>query len=141
MKPADRNRSCSCSAGDAFPPVQEICYKITGCAIDILNTLGPGLDAGVYAECLKIEMDKRGIAYRQNCVFPLFYGGGKVGEVVVPFIVGGRLIAECFSSDAFNETDHSQFVSYLRAAELPMALLLNFQYGKLQWKKILSEKI
>lgn len=121
--------------------LQEICYKITGCAIDILNTIGPGLPVDVYSACLEIEMEKRGIAYRKDCAFPLTYGGRKVGEIVAPFVVDARLLTACFSTEAFNETDHSRFVSLLRAAELPMALLLNFQFGKLQWKKILSEKI
>lgn len=122
------------------PLLQEICYKITGCAIDILNSIGPGLPDDVYSACLRIEMDKRGIPYRRDCSRPLIYGGETVGDVRVPFVVSERLAVACFATDVFNETDHSRFISCLRALDLPMALLLNFQFGKLQWKKISSDR-
>lgn len=138
MKPEKTTTPRSGSADAAT--LQELCYKITGCAIDILNSLGPGLPADVYSACLKIEMDKRGIAYCSDCSRPLIYGGETVGDVRVPFVVAERLAVACFSSDVFNETDHSRFISCLRALDLPMALLLNFQFGKLQWKKISSER-
>ena len=118
--------------------LQEACYKITGCAIDILNTLGPGLSAEVYETCMKIEMGRRGIAYESDCRRPITYAGETVGEARVPFVVAGRLVVACIVSEAFNETDHSRFLGCLRAFGLPMALLLNFQFGKLQWKKILA---
>ncbi|MBQ6705282.1 MAG: GxxExxY protein [Opitutales bacterium] len=116
--------------------LQETCYKITGCAIDILNALGPGLKESVYSACLKIEMDKRGIAYQSDCVCPLIYEDTQVGEVSVPFVVEGRLVVACVVSEHFNETDYSRYISCLRALDLSMALLLNFQFGKLQWRKI-----
>jgi GxxExxY protein len=116
--------------------LQETCYKITGCAIDILNALGPGLSENIYSECLKIEMDKRNIAYYSDCACPLIYAQRKVGEVSVPFVVEDRLVVACVVSEHFNETDYSRYISCLRALGLPMALLLNFQFGKLQWRKI-----
>lgn len=120
--------------------IQEACYRITGCAIDILNTLGPGLPEDVYESCLKIEMSRRGIPFESGCRREITYLGEKVGEARVPFVVAGRLVVACVVSDAFNDTDHSRYLGYLRALGLPMALLLNFQFGKLQWKKISSER-
>ena len=116
--------------------LQVACYKITGCAIDVLNTLGPGLPAEVYEESMRIEMDRRGIAYEKDCRCTLTYAGESVGEVCAPFVVAGRLVVACLVSEIFNETDYSRYIGILRAFGLPLALLLNFQFGKLQWKKI-----
>ncbi len=116
--------------------LQVACYKITGCAIDVLNTLGPGLPAEIYEKSMQIEMDRRGIAYEKDCRRELTYAGKVVGEAHVPFVVAGRLVVSCLVSECFNETDYSRYLSILRAFELPLALLLNFQFGKLQWKKI-----
>ncbi len=120
--------------------LQETCYKITGCAIDILNALGPGLPEDIYARCLKKEMKKRGISFECDCVRPLVYDGERVGEIVAPFVVENCLVSACFATEAFNDTDYSRFISCLRAFSLPLALLFNFQFGKLQWKKIISER-
>lgn len=129
------------SSDAEISPLQETCYKITGCAIDILNSLGPGLSRDVYSACLKIEMERRGIEYVRNCAAPLIYAGKGVGEIEVAFVADNRLAIEIFVSENFNETEHSRYYAYLRALNLPMILLLNFQFGKLQWKKIAADRV
>ena len=123
----------------AIPPVSAACYKITGCAINILNTIGPGLNASIYENCLMIELAKQNIGFEAKKEIEIVYDGQKVGSTIVPLIVGKLIVVRCISSNKFNETDYSENIAYLKNLNLPLALLLNFQFGKLQWKKIVVD--
>ena len=45
-------------------PLKEEVYKITGCAMTVLNTLGNGFAEKVYENALKVEMDIQNIPYQ-----------------------------------------------------------------------------
>jgi GxxExxY protein len=41
--------------------------------------------------------------------------------------------------EAFNDTHVRQMIGYLAITKLKLAMLLNFKYAKLQWKRIVRE--
>jgi hypothetical protein len=43
--------------------LDEITYKINGCAMKVHNTLGNGFQEVIYQRCLAIELRKAGLAY------------------------------------------------------------------------------
>ncbi|MDR1498078.1 MAG: GxxExxY protein [Puniceicoccales bacterium] len=117
-------------------PLQDLCYKVTGCSITVLNTIGPGLDSKVYENCLMIELAKQGLQFEYQRKVDVVYSGQKVGVVTLGLIVSDMLLVDTRSVAFFNETDFSENISYLKLTQLPMVLMLNFKFGKLQWKKI-----
>ncbi|MDR0535934.1 MAG: GxxExxY protein [Puniceicoccales bacterium] len=121
------------------PPLQDLCYKVTGCAITVLNTIGPGLDSKIYENCLMIELAKQGIDFEYQRKVDVVYSGQKVGVVTLGLVVGENLLVDARSVAFFNETDFSENISFLKLTKLPMVLMLNFKFGKLQWKKIVYD--
>ncbi len=117
-------------------PLQDLCYKVTGCAITVLNTVGPGLDPKIYENCMMIELAKQGLTFEYQRKVDVVYSGQKVGVVTIGLIVNDMLLVDCRSAAFFNETDFSENISYLKLSQLQMVLMLNFKFGKLQWKKI-----
>jgi GxxExxY protein len=117
-------------------PLQDLCYKITGCAITVLNSIGPGLDSKIYENCLMIELAKQGITFEYQRKVDVAYSGQKVGVVTLGLVVNDLLLVDTRSAAFFNETDFSENISFLKLTKLPMVLMLNFKFGKLQWKKI-----
>ncbi|MDR2863444.1 MAG: GxxExxY protein [Puniceicoccales bacterium] len=117
-------------------PLQDLCYKVTGCAITVLNTIGPGLDSKIYENCMMIELAKQGLRFEYQRKVDVVYSGKKVGVVTLGVIVNDILLVDCRSAAFFNETDFSENISYLKLTQIPMVLMLNFKFGKLQWKKI-----
>lgn len=126
------------SATPAFTPspLQDLCYKVTGCAITVLNTIGPGLDAKIYENCMMIELAKQGLTFEYQRKVDVVYSEQKVGVVTLGIIVNEMLLLDCRVAPFFNETDFSENIAYLKMTKLPMVLMLNFKTGKLQWKKI-----
>ncbi|MDR1497060.1 MAG: GxxExxY protein [Puniceicoccales bacterium] len=125
------------AAGTIEPSLlQDICYKVTGCAITVLNTIGPGLDPKIYENCLMIELAKQGLRFEYQRKVDVVYSNQRVGVVTLGLSVNDLLLVDVRSVASFNETDFSENICYLKLTHLPMVLMLNFKSSKLQWKKI-----
>ena len=46
--------------------LDEITYKINGCAMNVHNTLGNGFQEVIYQRCLAIELDKASLNYTRE---------------------------------------------------------------------------
>jgi len=117
-------------------PLQDLAYKVTGCAITVLNALGPGLDLSVYRKALLIELKRQGLKVEAGRELEFAYEGKVVGKADVGPVVEGQILVDLRSHERFLETDFSENIAHLKASKLAMALMLNFRFGKLQWKKI-----
>ena len=102
----------------------------------VLNELGPGLDEKLYENALVIELRKRGFTVSQQKKFPVYYDEQLIGTLVPDLIVDDLVIADPKVVTAFNETHISQMLGYLSITNLNLALLLNFKYAKLDWKRV-----
>jgi GxxExxY protein len=115
---------------------EELSKDIIGAAMTVLNELKPGLDEKLYENALVIELRKRGHKVDQQKQFPVHYDGQLIGTLILDLIVDDAVIADPKVVRAFNETHIAQMMGYLAITGLQLALLLNFQNAKLEWKRI-----
>jgi GxxExxY protein len=115
---------------------KELSEAIIGAAMTVLNTLKPGLDEKLYERALVIELRKRGHQVDPQHEFPVQYDGQHIGTLIPDLIVDDRVIADPKVVIAFNDTHSAQMLGYLTITGLKLALLLNFKYARLQWKRI-----
>lgn len=115
----------------------ELTDSIIGAAMAVLNTLKPGLSEKVYERALVIELLKRGHKVEQQKRFPVNYEGHLIGTLVPDLIVDDAVIVDPKVVSAFTDTDMAQMLGYLAITDLKVALLLNFKYAKLGWKRII----
>jgi len=59
--------------------LNELTYRVIGCAIEVHKHLGPGLLESVYELALMIELDENGIPARRQVEVPVFYRGRELG--------------------------------------------------------------
>lgn len=109
---------------------------IIGAAMTVLNELKPGLDEKLYENALVIELRDRGHAVEQQKPYRVAYKGQEIGRLIPDLIVDDLVIADPKVVTAFNDSHIAQMTGYLAITELRLALLLNFKFGKLQWKRI-----
>ena len=112
--------------------------EILGAAMAVLNELKPGLDEKLYENALVIELQERGHAIHQQKSFPVKYKGRPIGTLIPDMIVDDLVIIDAKVATAFNENHVAQMTGYLAKTGLRLALLLNFKYGKLQWKRVVK---
>ncbi len=115
---------------------KDLSGSIIGAAMAVLNALKPGLDEKVYENALVVELELRGHTIEQQRQFPVHYRGRLVGKLVPDLIVDGLVIADPKVVVAFNESHVAQMIGYLAISGMDLALLLNFKYAKLQWKRL-----
>ena len=117
------NRSTSGWAGSLH---SELTGAIIGAAIAVHRELGPGKLESVYERALAIELRARGVPFRTQVPVPMLYRGESVGDFFADLIVDRKVIVELKAVDALRAVHRAQMLSYLRATELELGLLINF---------------
>jgi len=116
---------------------RELSEDIIGAAMTVLNRLKPGLDEKLYENALIIELMKKGHTCDQQKNFNVYYDEKLIGTLIPDIIVDGLVIVDLKVVTAFNETHIAQMIGYLNITGLDLALLINFKFSTLKWKRVL----
>ena len=100
--------------------------RVIGCAIEVHRQLGPGLLESVYDRALCIELAHEGLRFLRQVPKPLVYRGAIVGEFRLDLLVEDQLVVEVKSVERFDYVFVSQVLTYLKATERRLGLILNF---------------
>lgn len=119
--------------------INPITQCIIGCAFTVSNTLGAGFLEKVYENSLAIELSKSGLGFFQQMPVSVKYSNLIVGEYVADFVVKQKIILEIKAVRALESVHAAQCLNYLKATNLPLALLINFGNPKVQIKRFLGK--
>lgn len=107
--------------------INEISYKIIGCAIEVHKHLGPGLLESVYELCFIDEMRRAGLFVKAQIYVPINYKGKDLGgSLKLDLIVNDLIIVEEKAVEQMIPLYKAQLLSYLKLAKKPKGLLINF---------------
>ncbi|HEV7473738.1 MAG TPA: GxxExxY protein [Pyrinomonadaceae bacterium] len=104
----------------------DLTEKIIGCAFKVHNALGPGFLEKVYENALRIELEKLGLAVKQQEPVNVTYDGQVVGEYYADLWVEDRIVIELKAAQVLVKRHEVQLVNYLAATRINRGLLLNF---------------
>jgi GxxExxY protein len=113
-------------------PLKEETERIISCAIEVHSVLGPGLLEGLYEEALIHEFGLRGIKCERQKDIVLNYKGKVVGTHRIDVIVEDMIIVELKAVEAMHKIYEAQLLTYLRAMDKRVGLLINFNTTKLK---------
>lgn len=120
--------------------LDELTYKINGCAMKVHNTLGNGFQEVIYQRCLAIELEKEGISFQREQDHDIFYEGTHVGTRRADFVVEDQVIVELKALINLEDVHLAQAKNYVVAYDKPIGLLINFGARSLQIKKVFNPK-
>ena len=120
--------------------IDEITYKINGCAMKVHNYLGNGFQEVIYQRCLAIEFEKAKLSFAREIEQIILYEGIDVGTRRADFIVERNIVVELKALINLEAVHLAQAKNYLVAYDLPVGLLINFGATSLQFKKIYNQK-
>ncbi|MEO7487439.1 MAG: GxxExxY protein [Ferruginibacter sp.] len=120
--------------------INELTYKINGCAMKVHNTLGNGFQEVIYQRCLAIELRKAGLGFEREKEQVIFYDGEEVGTRRADFIVEGKVVVELKALINLEDVHLAQAKNYVVAYDFEIGLLINFGAVSLQFKKIFNPK-
>jgi GxxExxY protein len=110
--------------------------RIIAAAIRVHKELGPGFLEAMYEEALAIELAAGGLAFERQKLLPVFYREHLIGEHRLDFLVEGKVIVELKAISALEDIHFAIVRSYLKAANMDDALLLNFATARLTVKRV-----
>jgi GxxExxY protein len=121
--------------------LDEITYKINGCAMKIHNTLGNGFQEVIYQRCLAIELKRAGLTFEREKEQTIYYDGFDVGTRRADFVVENQVIVELKAITNLENVHLAQAKNYVVAYNFPVGLLINFGATSLQFKKVYNNRL
>ena len=101
--------------------------RVIGAAIEVHRELGPGFLERVYKVCLAKELERKSVPFAMEVELPIRYKGEAIGCTYrADIICFGDLLVELKALPVLSGQEQAQVINYLRAASLPLGLLLNF---------------
>lgn len=120
--------------------LDNITYKINGCAMKVHNTLGNGFQEVIYQRCLVIELTRAGLNFGREVEQTIYYDKMEVGTRRADFVVENQIIVELKAVIDLEAVHLAQAKNYVVAYDFPIGLLINFGANSLQFKKIFNPK-
>jgi GxxExxY protein len=109
-----------------------VTHEILSAAIEVHRTLGPGLLESIYLECLQLELAFRKLRFVVQRPFPIVYKGTQLhASYRLDLIVEDLVVVEVKSVAALPPVHMAQVLTYMRLADCPLGLLINFNAPRL----------
>lgn len=112
--------------------VNDIAYRIVGCAIEVHKELGPGLLENVYEESLALELGMNGLKFDRQLDIPVLYKNIRLNtNYRVDLLVEDLVIVELKSVEGLLPVHQAQLLTYMKLLKKPKGLLINFNVGNI----------
>jgi GxxExxY protein len=113
--------------------VTQLSYEIMNAAIEVHNTLGPGLLESVYEKCLKHELISRGHFVSSQILVPIDYKGINLeAELRIDLLVDDLVVVEVKAVENLHPVYEAQVLTYMKLLKKPQGLVINFFSRKLK---------
>lgn len=107
--------------------INALSRTIIGAAIEVHNNLGPGLLESVYEDCLKVELELKGLHVKTQVNIPLIYKGVDTKKNLrIDMLVEDEVIIELKAVESLQKIHEVQLVTYMKLTGKPLGLLINF---------------
>lgn len=108
--------------------INHLSSQVIKAAINVHKELGPGLLESVYQSCMIIELKNLGLKTESELPLQVSYRGEVISRdgLRIDLLVEDRIIVELKSVEKVLPVHKKQLLTYLRLAEKPLGLLINF---------------
>ena len=107
--------------------LDELSFKVIGCAIEVHKNIGPGLLESFYEKCFARELSLRGIQFDTQKIIPIDYKGVYLNaDLRYDFLIEGIIITELKANDGILPVHEAILLTYMKLLEKPKGILINF---------------
>lgn len=113
--------------------VNELPHVIVGSCMEVHRSLGPGLPAEAYRECLAREFRMRELVFDRDKNIPIRYKGDYLeSSLVIDFVVEGLILVRVMAVDEMKPIHKEEVNNYLRLSSMETGFLINFNVSDLR---------
>jgi len=107
--------------------LNDLTYRVLGCAIEVHKILGPGLLERVYEKCFIRELELQGIQFQKQIWVPIAYKGLEFNnELRLDVLIEDVLCVELKAQEGLLPIHDAILLSYMIMLEKPKGVLINF---------------
>ena len=107
--------------------IDDLTYKIIGCAIEVHRELGPGLLESIYEKCFLKELSLSSMEFRRQILVPIICKGIDLNaEIRADVLVDDLILVELKAIDGILPVHQAQLLSYMKLMQKPKGVLINF---------------
>jgi len=107
--------------------VNDLSYKIIGCAIEVQKELGPGLLESIYQKCMEEELRYRNLSFQSQLKIPIKYKNIEMDcDLRLDILVEDLIIVELKAVESLLPLFSAQLLTYMKLLKKPKGLLINF---------------
>jgi len=116
---------------------KEEAYQIIGICMEVHNELGGGFLEIVYKDALEYEFKRKDTVYKREQEYQVRYK-----DIILPhkfyadFVVLDKIILEVKAVSGISDEHIARTINYLKVSNNKLALLVNFNKAKLEYKRI-----
>lgn len=118
----------------------ELSYKIIGCAFDVYNEIGSGHHEKYYQRALKEAFKEQKLNIKEQVYYPLKYKTKVIGKNFLDFLIKKIIVVEIKKGVSYSKRHITQVIEYLKATDLPLAILITFGNEGVSFKRIVNFK-
>ena len=112
--------------------LDDLTYRIIGCAMEVYKQLGPGLLESTYEKALKCELELNNIPVETQVEVKVNYKGMTITDNLrLDLLVDDSVIIELKSVEEIKPIHYKQLLTYLRLMHKKVGLLINFNTDNL----------
>jgi GxxExxY protein len=112
--------------------LEEIAHRVIGCELRVHTALGPGFKESIYQEAMCLEMNASGLSFEREKPIVVRYRDWDIPGQRLDLVVEGRIVVELKAVRRLKEVHRRQVVSYLKAANLRLGIVMNFNTNHLR---------
>jgi GxxExxY protein len=107
--------------------INNLTYKIIGCAIEVHKNMGPGLLESIYEACFIEELKENNIKVRNQVAVPIQYKNKTLANPLrIDLLIENCIIVELKAIETMIPLFDAQLLTYMKLTEKPKGILINF---------------
>ena len=114
----------------------ELSYKIMQIVFEVHNKLGPGSTEEIYEEATAYELEAQQIFIERQKIIQVIYKGRIIGTYRLDLVIDGKIILELKAVTTLNDLFKQQLLSYLKATDLHLGMLVNFGAKRVEYIRV-----
>lgn len=121
-----------------YQNINQVTKQIIGLAIKVHKTLGPGFVEKIYQRALYLEFKRNALQFEREKKISIYYNKALLGYEKVDFVIDNKVIVEVKCVHEINDIHKAQILSYLKAANTEIGLIINFAKPVIEVKRLIN---
>jgi GxxExxY protein len=115
---------------------KDLTQTVINAAKAVHTELGAGLPHNFYREAMEIELREGGVAVEVDKPVKIAFRGHSLGELGVDFCVNDAILCVLVDDDEISPDEYGRMRTLLKNLELDVGLLLKFNGGRLDVRRV-----